>query len=413
MRAVVYHGNELGTVMNTEAVTSPGQDNGGAAPSWKRQALVAGLILAACVVAAVVLIKSRKPAQPEEALAPPPLVSVVTAEPESLVIPVEVQATVRATGETEIAPEVSGRVTWMASNFVPGGVLQPSQPLLRVDARDYELLLDQARARVAQAQRAMSQVEAEAEQSVREWKRYGQGEPPPLARREPQLNEARAALATAQADVRRAELTVARSEVQAPPYRGRVQGVAIGLGQFVSPGRPIAKGLPADAREVRLPLTDKQRLLLGIEGLGGPLDEALPVTLTANSNGRARTWSAGITRVESTFDLRTRLAYAIAEVDSDQALEALAPGQFVNARIEGAGFDNVFSLPRAALLSENRLYVVDDESRLRVRDVDVVFRDDEQVVVGGGLESGEQVIVRPPEYPVEGMIVTTRTATTP
>ena len=50
---------------------------------------------------------------------------------------------------------------------------------------------------------------------------------------------------------------------------------------------------------------------------------------------------------------------------------------------------------------------------LRVRDVDVVFRDDEQVVVGGGLESGEQVIVRPPEYPVEGMIVTTRTATTP
>ena len=148
--------------MSTEAVTSPGQDNDGAAPSWKRQALVAGLILAACVVAAVVLIKSRKPAQPEEALAPPPLVSVVTAEPESLVIPVEVQATVRATGETEIAPEVSGRVTWMASNFVPGGVLQPSQPLLRVDARDYELLLDQARARVAQAQRAMSQVEAEA-----------------------------------------------------------------------------------------------------------------------------------------------------------------------------------------------------------------------------------------------------------
>ncbi len=62
MRAVVYHGNELGTVMNTEAVTSPGQDNGGAAPSWKRQALVAGLILAACAVAAVVLIKCRKPA---------------------------------------------------------------------------------------------------------------------------------------------------------------------------------------------------------------------------------------------------------------------------------------------------------------------------------------------------------------
>ncbi|WP_348673873.1 efflux RND transporter periplasmic adaptor subunit [uncultured Abyssibacter sp.] len=399
--------------MNTEATTSSGADAADSTPSWKRQALVAVLILAVCVVAAVILIKSRKPAEPEEALAPPPLVSVVIAESESLVIPVEVQATVRATGDTEIAPEVSGRVIWMADNFVPGGVLQPSQPLLRVDARDYQLLLDQARARVAQAERALAQVEVEAEQSVREWNRYGQGEPPPLARREPQLNEARAALATAQADVRRAELTVARSEVQAPPYRGRVQGVAIGLGQFVSPGRPIAKVFPADELEVRLPLTDKQRQLLGIEGLGGPLEEPLPVKLTANSNGRARTWSAGITRVESTFDLRTRLAYAIAEVNPDQALDDLAPGQFVNARIEGAGFDDVFSLPRAALLPDNRLYLVDGDSRLRVRDVDVVFRDDERVVVGGGLENGEQVIVRPPEYPVEGMIVTTRTATTP
>lgn len=51
------------------------------------------------------------------------------------------------------------------------------------------------------------------------------------------------------------------------------------------------------------------------------------------------------------------------------------------------------------------MLVVDDESRLRFRQVDVLRVQRDEVVIGGGLEVGERVCVSLLTAPIDGMIV--------
>lgn len=372
------------------------------------QPLIAVAIVVVCLISAYVLVATREPQQPQTPAAHMPAVGVVIAERQSLVVPVETHATITPSSETEIAPEVGGTVIEMSPDFVAGGRFQPNQVLLRIDAREYELALEQARARVAQAELRLAQVEAEATQALREWERFRDGEPPALARREPQLKEARAALEAAQADARRARLSVQRTELRAPPYIGRVQAVQTGLGQVVVPGRPVAKVFRSGDLEARLPLTDRQMRLIGLESTGELVRQSPSVTLSSLVGGTMRRWEARITRTEAVVDPRTRVTYAVAEVDPGQDTSDLAVGQFVTARIRGRELDGVFELPRGALHQGEQLYIVDSEDRLQLRQVEVLVKEADRLIISSGIEAGDRVAVPPPQYPVEGMSVAPR-----
>jgi multidrug efflux pump subunit AcrA (membrane-fusion protein) len=83
----------------------------------------------------------------------------------------------------------------------------------------------------------------------------------------------------------------------------------------------------------------------------------------------------------------------------------LAVGLFVDAEILGRTVENVVVLPRSALHEGDRVHVVDAEDRLRLREVEVLRRHREEVVLAGGLAPGERVSLSPLAAPVEGMLV--------
>jgi hypothetical protein len=85
----------------------------------------------------------------------------------------------------------------------------------------------------------------------------------------------------------------------------------------------------------------------------------------------------------------------------------LAVGMFVEAEIEGRKVAGVAALPRAALRGRNEVLVVDGESRLRFRRVEVSRTTDVEVIVAGGLEAGERVCLSPLEAVTDGMPVRT------
>lgn len=376
-----------------------------------KQAIIAVLVLVLFGGAGLLIWKSRKPAEPTEPVFVPPTVEVVTAKAESLTIPVQTQGTVVARAESEVTPEVAGRVTWMSPDFVAGGSFQPSEVLLRIDAREYELTVEQARSRVAQAQLRLSQIQAEAEQARIEWEAYSSDEPPPLAVRGPQTDEAKATAQAAKADLERAQISLAKTELKAPPYAGRVLGVMTGLGQVVAPGRPVAKVFRNDSLEVRLPLTDPQVGLIGLPPPGRPIETPPTVRLSTIVGGKQQTWSAKLARTEAALDPRTRVIIGVAEIPPEEAERVsfgLSVGQFVQATVTGAPRDDVFSLPRSALRADNQVMVVDPQSRLRLQTVDVVDKGNQRVVISGGISDGDKVVVSPIEYPVNGMAVTIR-----
>jgi hypothetical protein len=83
----------------------------------------------------------------------------------------------------------------------------------------------------------------------------------------------------------------------------------------------------------------------------------------------------------------------------------LAVGLFVDAEILGRELERGIVLPRSALRDADRVLVVTPELRMQYRDIEVLRRDRDQVVVGSGLADGELVCVSPIQAVVDGMQV--------
>jgi len=133
------------------------------------------------------------------------------------------------------------------------------------------------------------------------------------------------------------------------------------------------------------------------------------VELSARFAGERHTWQARVVRTEGEIDPRTRMVNVVARVENpyqrSDGRPPLAVGLFVDAEILGRTVEDVMVLPRAALHEGDVVHVVDAEDRLRLREVKVLRRHREQVVIAAGLAPGERVSLTPLSAPVDGMLV--------
>ena len=343
-----------------------------------------------------------------------PLVRTVSVQREDLQLTVESQGTVGARTESQLVPEVPGRILEVAEFFVSGGFFQAGDVLVRIDPFDYRQAIVEARARVAQGQLRLAREKAEADVARREWEDLGdEEEPTALTLREPQIADARAALAAAEAGLERAERNLDRTEVRAP-YDGRVRVKAVDVGHYVTPGAPMGTIYSVDFAEIRLPLPDAELayLDLPLDYRGGARSGANPaVILRAEYGGRLHEWEGRIVRTEGEIDLRSRMVHVVASVPDPYrqvtGRPPLAVGMFVEAVIMGRVARDVAVLPRAALRTGGRVWVVDDEDRLWFRDVQVLRAEKDIVVVSDGLKNGDRVCLSPMEAVTDGMRVRT------
>ena len=125
-------------------------------------------------------------------------------------------------------------------------------------------------------------------------------------------------------------------------------------------------------------------------------------------------WDARIVRTEGVVDEKNRVTYAVAQIEDPYRLSAqsgdgsaLPMGTFVAASIEGATVDGVIRVPRRALRGSNQLIFVDNENRLRIRNVDVLRADAQFAYLRGGASAGERISMTTIESPMNGMRVRT------
>jgi multidrug efflux pump subunit AcrA (membrane-fusion protein) len=178
----------------------------------------------------------------------------------------------------------------------------------------------------------------------------------------------------------------------------------------------VARIYAVDYAEVRLPLRDADAAFVDLpiayrddEHAGaGP-----EVWLHAHFAGQRYSWRGRIVRTEGELDPRTRMIHAVARVEDPYGRGAqpdrppLSVGMFVEAEILGREVDDVMVIPRSALRGEDRVVVVDSNDRLRLREVDVLQRNRDSVLVRGGLAEGERVCTSPLSVSVDGMAVRT------
>ena len=89
-----------------------------------------------------------------------------------------------------------------------------------------------------------------------------------------------------------------------------------------------------------------------------------------------------------------------------EGLEWLIGDNFrVQDEVRGRRADGIAVVPRQALRGSEQVLVVDEENRLRFRDVEVLRIDGENVLIASGLAPGEKVCTSLIQAPVDGMRV--------
>ena len=315
---------------------------------------------------------------------------------------------VRSVTEINVIPQVSGRIIQVADEFIDGGNIKKGQPLIWIDDRDYKLATISAESRVAQAKKLLEREIAESELAKKDWEELGEGEASPLTLRIPQLEEARALLNAAEADLEKAKLNLERTVINLP-FDGLIKKKNAGIGQYVNAGSILGSAFSTEKVLIPLPLTDTELsylgLPLGYESKGyfdGP-----KVVFRSYISRKNIEWLGRITRTSGSIDSQTRLVYAYAEVlnpyDEDPPL---AIGTYVDAEIEGNFISNGFILPIAAIKNDNEIYVIDQNSKLKIKKIEIVGTEDDKVIVKGDISELDMVVISTINTGYEGMELT-------
>lgn len=386
------------------------------------------IVAVASAITAALILNRPNPVvnAPEERVT---LVEVQTVNARDMQFSVSSQGTVEPRTQTTLVAEVSGLVMSVSEKFVVGGFFREGELLLSLDTADYEVTVQQARANLLTAQSQLTQEQAQADQAARQWDSSGRprADAPPLALRTPFLAEANARVLFAEADLARAQRQLERTKIRAP-YDGLIREKMVDIGQYVGTGTQLARTFAVDFAEVRLPLTDRDIAFLNLPRPGAlPADSTgawgvetdadgtsgTPVTLRTTVGGQALQWEAKIVRTDGVIDSATRVYYAVAQIRDPYDLReptdkpALSIGSFVNATLQGITARGVYTLPHSAVRNSDQVMIMDNEQRLRMRAVNVLRTDTENVYVDGGLNDGDRVITSPVPVPIEGMRVST------
>ena len=341
-------------------------------------------------------------------------VEVFAIQPGNFRVELETQGTVQARTESTLIPEVRGRILEISPNFRDGGFFEQGDMLLRIDPRDYQTELVVAEANLSQAELVLAEEQARSDQAYQDWERLNLDEVPgDLVLRTPQLNRAKANVASAQARLENARRNLVKTEIVAP-YAGRVLNQNVDVGQFVSPGNQLARIYAVDFAEVRLPLTESQLSFLELpeiyRGEQPSFSDGPNVTLTSNAAGNTHQWRGRIVRAEGSFDVRTRQLFVIAQIRNPYGRTAddrppLKVGTFVQATILGSVLENVFVVPRRLLRENSFVLAVDGDNRLRRKPVNIVWQNDDSIVVDQGLEPGDRICLTDVPFALEALQV--------
>ena len=372
--------------------------------------IAAGAAGAAALVATKPKPKRRKPPKAVTLVE----VQRVTRGTERIVV--RAMGTVTPAREITLQPQVAGRLVTVSPNLMPGGRFQAGETVVQIERRDYELALAQRKADVAQAEMNYRVELGRQEIAKREWALHHKDEEAnpldlELALRKPHLLQAEAALTAAKASLAQAELNLARTTVNAP-FNAIVVRKQVDLGSEVTPQTPLATLAGTDEYWVRAAIpVDRLERLTTPEHNG---DQGSPARVRMATDTESADREGHVARLLSDLETQGRMARVLVVVEDPLALPAesrgrspLLLGSYVHVSIEGRAIQDAVAIPRVALRGEDQIWLMDDESKLAIRRVEIAWRDQDKVLVRRGLDDGDRLVVSDVAAPVEGLEIRT------
>ncbi|MHC5110020.1 MAG: efflux RND transporter periplasmic adaptor subunit [Planctomycetota bacterium] len=384
--------------------------------------LVIVLLGGGSVIAALLASLKEEPPRRENAK-PPNVVKTITLAPQNITERFIGYGTVEPIRKSRIAAEVTARVVAFLRDCREGAFVDDDMPLIQFDDREYQRALQRAEALADADQAGIDELKTESEKlgelvetaryekevAEAEWERVSdlfnrrlaakkefdfanlarqqalrvlQGYERELSKIAPRSVQLGASRAARLAEVETARLNIERCTISTP-YAGQISDRHVEVGDWVGPGTLVLSLVDASRVEIaaQLPAAVYNRVAPGAS-----------CTITSESLVET-TWSGTVARIAPQVDEERRTFSAYIVVDNTRQTTPCVPGMFVTVDVEGPTHEDVFLVPRGALLG-NTVFVM-DEGRSRRREIEPGRYVGDSVIIDGGIRSGDQVILPP------------------
>ncbi len=360
------------------------QQSIGIAPRVSVWATIVGCVVVYAVVAfsMMAMDKLRPQAKKSEYERPLPSVEVYTVVAEESPHALVGRGLLESRRVVSIAAEVAGRVVEISPNWKKGGIVREGELIARIDEADFIAMRDKMAAAVAQAQEVLIVEETQAVMSLAEWQRVSQEPPSALTKHEPQLRRARAMLASASADLAKAERDLQRTKILAP-FSGRVRSTGVEVGSVASMGVVLGEMYSDQEIEVRVPIRIKEM---------ADVDQSRLAEIELDHDSSLQKWQAKIIGFDGEIDRQTHTVSAILHLRQEENQPLPVVGAFVRAMLPLRSDRSVFPIPRQALQDGSFVHLINDRDEVERKKVTFVRGNSDTAFVEG-LQVGQRIAI--------------------
>lgn len=319
---------------------------------------------------------------------------------------IKTMGTVVPSREITLKSRVSGEIKRLSPNFIPGGLFSKGDVILRLDAEDYRVNLRKAESALAKAKGNLALEEGNQTIAREEIRLLSEAsgdkiQVTDLAMRKPQLMQAQAEVASAEADLLKAQLDLNRVSIRAP-FNCLVVTRHADLGSQINPQDNLATLVSIDEYWVEAVVPMDRLSILDLKR-----GSKYEVRVRSQSGGK---WSGNVLTTTGRLNEESRMVTLIVRVSdplgvrSGQGSPQMILNDYVSVEIKGDPFLSVVDLSRD-VLRDNQTVWIHDNGRLQIRPVEIVWKQDDRVFISKGLHPGEQLVVSNLSKVLDGMRV--------
>ena len=366
------------------------------------------LILVSALAAGAYIVTRAPKANRQKPIKEAPLVTTQALESRHEQVTISAMGTVIPASELSLQTEVSGRIIGVHKSFELGSRISSGDQLLLLEPADYQLAVAKAESKVADAAYALAIEDGNQEIARQEWDLYdgrttASEQDRELALRKPHLLKAQAAYNAAKAELAQAELDLQRTVLYAP-FNALVTAKTAEPGGYLSAKESVATLVDTERYWVQVSLPVDRLSWIKIPQQAG--ERGSTVQLSAGGKQKI----GRVTKLLGDLEEHGRMARLLVEVDDPLDLkkpvderQPLLLGEYVRVEIVGKPLSDVISIPRSALHDGNRLWLVNTQHQLQMVTAEVLWRDNDRVLLRNALPGNTQLVTSNLSTAVSGM----------
>jgi len=306
----------------------------------------------------------------------------------------------------QISPQVSGYL--IRQDYREGALVKKGQVLFEIDPRPFQSVLDQAKAQLAQAQAQVGNAELNVKRDIPEAEAHAIPRSQ-LDTDTQSLRGAKAAVEASQAAVEQAELNLGYTRVVS-----LVDGIAgintVQVGNLVGPSTVLTAVSQVSPIKVYFPISEQEYLRMADGGGPGSVDfiahaSRIPLQLTL-ADGSIYPHPGRIIFADRQVNTQTGTIQIVGEFPNSRNL--LRPGQYARIQASTGKLTGALLAPQAAVSQTQGSYqiaVVGSDNRVQLRSVQVGPRVGTLWVITKGLNPGERVVAVGADQTKDGELV--------